>query len=140
MASAKPSAAVLKHVSNPKATTDKVSQQKPEIMVVAHKASSAPKAPPASGDTLQVATQKTTSQTLEAGDCSPKPTAFKPQKRKASSLSSLVEAGPKAKNRTAAPRALVFSPNKRPKEVDLVHLTAMTYTTSGALISRHAVR
>ena len=125
---------MLKQVSNPKAITDKVSAQKPEITVVAPKASSAPKSPPASGDSLQLATQKTTSQTLEAGDCSPKPTAFKLQKRKASSLSSLVEASTKAKNRTAA---LVFSPKCLPKENSLVHLTAMTYTRSGAMISKH---
>ena len=137
MPDARSSAAVLKPVNTTKATTAQVPEKKPEITVVTPKVCSAPKAAPASVDSLQLVTEKTTSQALEAGDGSPKPTAFRPQKRKASSLSSLVEASPKAKNRTAAPRALVFSPNKRPKLVNLVHLTVMTYTTSGAMISKH---
>ena len=112
---------------------------------MAPKASLAPKAPPASDDSLQLATQKTTSQTLEAGtempsdeglDRSPKPTAFRPQKRAASSLS-LVDASPKAKNRTAAPRALVFSPKCLPKENSPVHPSAMAYISSGAMMSKH---
>ena len=137
MPDAKSSAAVLKPVNTTKATTAQVPEKKPEITVVTPKVCSAPKAAPASGDSLQLVTEKTTSQNLEAVDGSPKPTAFRPQKRKASSLSSLVEASPKAKNRTAAPRALVFSPKCVPKETSLVHLTAMTYTTFGAMTSKH---
>jgi hypothetical protein len=125
MPEAKSSAAVVKPVNTTKATTALVPAKNPEIKVVTPKVCSAPKTTPV----------PVVSQALEAGEGTPKPTFFRPQKRTASS-SSVVDASPKAKNRTAAPRALVFSPNKRPKEVDLVHLTAMTYTTSGALISR----
>ena len=126
MPDAKSSAAVVKPVTTTKATTAHVPEKNPEIKVVTPKVCSAPKTTPAS----------VVSQALEAGEGTPRPSCFRPQKRK-TSTSSVVEASPKAKNRTAAPRALVFSPNNRPKEVDIVHLTAMTYTTSGALISRH---
>ena len=124
MPEAKSSAAVVKPVNTTKATTALVPAKTPEIKVVTPKVCSAPQTTPV----------PVVSQTLEAGKGTPKPT-FRPQKRQTSS-SSGVDASPRAKNKTAAPRALVFSPNKRPKEVDLVHLTAMTYTTSGALISR----
>jgi hypothetical protein len=137
MPDAKSSAAVVKPVNSTKATTAKLPEQNPELKVVTPKVCSAPKAAAASVDSLQLVTEKTTSQALEAGDGSPQPISFRPQKRKASSVASVVEASPKAKNRTAAPRALVFSPNNRPKEANLVHLTAMTYTTSGAMISKH---
>ena len=124
MPEAKSSAAVVNPVNTTKATTALVPAKNPEIKVVTPKVCSAPQTTPV----------PVVSQALEAGEGTPKPT-FRPQKRQTSS-SSGVDASPRAKNKTAAPRALVFSLNKRPKEVDLVHLTAMTYTTSGALISR----
>ena len=45
--------------------------------------------------------------------------------------------GPKAKIREAAARALVFSPKCRSKENNPVHLTAMLYSSSGSMISKH---
>ena len=89
MATGKSNATVSKQGGAPKATTDKVSAQKPVITVVPPKSISVPQASPASVDTPQPATQKTTPQTSEEATglpsggalvCSPKPTAFRPQK------------------------------------------------------------
>tara|TARA_B110000261_G_scaffold85827_1_gene98261 strand:+ start:219 stop:1514 length:1296 start_codon:yes stop_codon:yes gene_type:complete len=145
MAPAATNAAVVKQAGVTKATSEPVSSGKPDSKVVAPKSIPAPKALPAAVATVQPAAQTMTSQTSGAATglpsgatlpSSPKPTTFRPQKR-AASCSSLVDASPKAKNRTAAPRALVFSPKCQPKENNPVHLTVMLYSSSGALISKH---
>ena len=43
----------------------------------------------------------------------------------------------KPKNRTAAPRSLVFPPRCPHKEHNPVHVTVMLYSKSGAMISKH---
>ena len=145
MPTAATNAAVAKQAGVTKATSEPVSSGKPDSRVVAPKSIPAPKASPAAVATVQPAAQTTTSQTSGAATglpsgaalpSSPKPTSFRPQKRAASSIS-LVDASPKAKNRSAAPRALIFSGKCLPKENNPVHLTAMLYSSSGAMISKH---
>ena len=145
MVAAASNAAVAKQDGATKATSQQVSSKKSDSTVVAQKSIPAPKASPAAVATLQPAAQTPTSQTSGAATglpsgaalpSSPKPTAFRPQKRAASSLS-FVDASPKAKNRTAAPRALVFSPKCLAKENNPVHLTVMLYSSSGAMMSKH---
>ena len=84
--------------------------------VVASKSSPAPNTAPATDANLKPATEAVTTLTAGAGtkrksdaitSSSPKSTAFKPQKR-ATSSSALGDASPTIKNKTGAPRPVIF--------------------------------
>ena len=94
--------------------------------------------------TLQPAPQTPTSKTsgavtgltsAAALPSSPKAQPFRPNKRTARELSSESPKG--ARNKAPAPKALVFSPRSVSKEKQPVHLTAKSYSRSGAMISKH---